>query len=229
MREGRSLSHGTVVTADYQEAGRGRLERVWVAPPDSSLLASVLIKPTIAAEVVPQFTPAVALACVRALDERGLATQIRWPNDIISDGRKLAGILCEAAFDGGEFDFAVLSIGINLNQTREEMERIDRPATSCAVETGTRWDRDDLFELVLAHLDQLYRTVHDNGFKAIRAAWEERSALTGLSVTLDLGTRTVEGTVLGIDDDGALRLDCGDGVRSFAVGEVVRVGGKAIC
>lgn len=225
MRAGNDLPEGTLITTDFQKEGRGRLGRKWTASPGSSLLASLLLKPGIAAAHAPQLTHLMALACARTLNDAGLEVGIRWPNDLICNGRKIAGILAEASLNGNDVIFAVLSLGINLNQTREELAAIDRPATSCALETGRAWNADTVLATLIEELKTLYKTFLKAGFPAFKNEWESLNSLRGTDITLDLGTRTIAGTVEGIDDTGALILATPEGVRTFSSGEVVRVSG----
>lgn len=228
MREGNTLPEGTLVTADFQEQGRGRLGRSWTASPGSSLLASLLLKPKIAAAQAPQLTHVIALACARALQRDGLGIGIRWPNDIVCNGKKIAGILAEANLQGDAVQFAVLSCGINLNQNAQEIASIDRPATSCAIETGRAWDPDEVLAMITGELQTLYSTYLAAGFAALKKEWESLNYLEGTAITLDLGGRTVEGTVEGIDEDGRLKLKTTNGTRAFSAGEVTRVSGETL-
>lgn len=228
MREGAKLDEGTIITADFQEEGRGRLGRTWTASPGSSLLASLLLKPDISAVQAPQLTHVMTLACARALSKDGVDINIRWPNDLICRDKKIAGILAEARLDGDEAEFVVLSCGINLNQTREELEAIDRPATSCLLETGRSWSADAALTSIVKELETLYTAFLKAGFQSLKKEWESLNYLRGTAITLDLGSSTVEGTVEDIDDDGRLVLATEDGTRTFSAGEIVRVSGETL-
>ncbi len=221
--QGVQLTHGTLIIADYQEQGRGRLGRSWDAPACTSLLVSLVVKPPLSPAVCPQLTHVMTLAAARALRARGLAVILSWPNDLMCRGRKIGGMLSEAVLDGDRLDFAVLSAGINLNQGEKTLARINRPATSCFVETGRRWDRDEVLESLVDQLNELYPAVVERGFPAIKAEWETLSSLTGSTITLDLGGRSVQGVVSGFDDEGRIILSHREGVTSFAAGEVTRV------
>lgn len=225
MRRGNDLPSGTVITADYQEKGRGRHGRSWTASPGSSLLASFLLKPDLTANRAPELSHILSLACAQTLRQRGIDAYIRWPNDLVVNGKKLAGIISEANLDGDALRFVVLSVGINLNQTQQELVAIDRPATSCFSESGKDWKAQDVLEDVLGKLDELYTAYCEHGFAAIKAPWKQLSSITGKRIVLDLGARTIDGTVAGFDDDGAILLDSGGRVQRFAVGEVKRVEG----
>jgi BirA family biotin operon repressor/biotin-[acetyl-CoA-carboxylase] ligase len=225
MQRGDSLPSGTVITSDHQEGGRGRMGRRWTAPPGTSLLASFLIKPKLAADRAHELTHLLSLACAQALRERGIDALIRWPNDLTVKGKKIAGILSEASLDGTDVGFVVISAGINLNQTPGELADIDRPATSCLAESGNRWDARDVLEIIICKLDELYRAHRDRGFEAIEAPWKQLCSLTGKRIVLDLGARTVGGTVVGYADGGAMLMNTGGKLQRFSSGEVVRVEG----
>lgn len=223
MREGMNLEHGTLIIADYQEQGRGRLGRSWNAPADSSLLVSVVVKPPLAMNHCPQLAHVMSLAATRTLRAQGLVVNLRWPNDLVYHGKKIAGMLSEAGLDGDRPAFVVLSAGINLNQTGQELALIDRPSTSCFVETGHRWERDDVLEEFINQLNDLYPRVVECGFPSIKAECEALNSLTGSTITLDLGGRTVKGVVLGLDDEGRVVINDGNSATSFVAGEVMRV------
>jgi len=228
MRAGDELAEGTLITADFQEKGRGRLGRTWTASPGSSLLASLLLKPKIAAAKAPQLTHAIALACAHALIREGLDIKIRWPNDLVCNDKKIAGILAESSILGNKVDFAVLSFGINLNQSQGELDEIDRPATSCAVESGKAWDPDKLLDAIMAELKALYSSYVTEGFAALKKGWESLNYLEGRAITIDLGNSKMDGIAKGIDDDGRLILSVKDETKKFTAGEVIRVSGETL-
>jgi BirA family biotin operon repressor/biotin-[acetyl-CoA-carboxylase] ligase len=228
MREGKKLPEGTLITADFQERGKGRLNRKWIASHGSSLLASLLLKPEIDAAHTPQLTHVIALAGARTLRNGGLDIAIRWPNDIVCRGKKIAGILAQSSITGNRVDFAVLSLGINLNQEQNELDEIDRPATSCAMETGHAWNADKLLEDILEELKPLYLKYIANGFAALKKEWESLNYLKGRAITVGLDGRTIEGIVDGVDDDARLVLLTENGIQTFSSGEVIRVSGEKL-
>lgn len=142
---------GAVAAADEQTAGRGRLGRDWVAPPGSSVLASIALQPDVPTEKLPELSLVAGRACAAALAEvAGVAPVVRWPNDVLIDGRKVAGILAEAR-EGR----VVLGIGINVLQAEDELPaRAQHPATSLRLETGNRIPRAKLLAAVLDHLER---------------------------------------------------------------------------
>ncbi len=194
-----SMPEGAVAVADFQTAGRGRLGRVWEAPPGSALLASVLLKPP-AGRALPQLALVAGIAVADALERlTDLAVQIKWPNDVMLRRTKVAGILAEAR-DG----VVVLGIGVNLNQTHAELpER----GGSLRTTTGEEWDRDAVLDAVLADLDNRYAQWSEGGLDAVYEGLGPRDFLRGRPVTVD-GTTGVADQ---IDREGKLRIAVGHG------------------
>jgi BirA family biotin operon repressor/biotin-[acetyl-CoA-carboxylase] ligase len=144
---------GALVTAGEQTAGRGRLGRRWLAPAGTSLLCSLQLRPDVPGERLPELTGVAAHAVGEAVAAlTGLETELKFPNDVLVDGRKLAGVLAEAR-EGR----VVLGIGINVNVADEELPlEVDRPATSLLAETGRELDRAELLAEVLDRLERRY-------------------------------------------------------------------------
>jgi BirA family biotin operon repressor/biotin-[acetyl-CoA-carboxylase] ligase len=194
--------HGTLVTAAEQSAGRGRQGRTWTAAPGAALLMSVVLRPP--AEGLPL---AAAVAVCEAVTPECL---IKWPNDVLVDGRKLAGILVEGRPQDG---WAVLGIGLNVS-TREEDFPADlrETATSLAIAAPDGTTSEAVLTSLLARLDARLRSP----LEEILAEWRRRDALLGRAVRWDGG----EGTAAGIDANGSLLVDTGDGRVALRAGEV---------
>ncbi|MEP7334357.1 MAG: biotin--[acetyl-CoA-carboxylase] ligase [Actinomycetota bacterium] len=148
---GDDAPEGAVAATNEQTAGRGRLGRDWVAPPGSSVLASLVLHPDVPTARLAELSLVAGRACAQALTEvAGVASTVKWPNDVLIGGRKVAGILAEAR-DGR----VVLGIGINVHQTAEELPpRAQHPATSLLLETGLRIQRAELLASLLDHLER---------------------------------------------------------------------------
>ena len=143
---------GAVAVADEQTSGRGRLGRVWIAPPRTSVLCSVLLRPRVAPARLPELTPLAGEAVAEALRELGTEPTVKAPNDVLIAGRKVAGILGEAS-EGP----VVLGIGINVHQRRDELpERAEFPATSLALETDSPPARSAVLVTLLEMLERRY-------------------------------------------------------------------------
>jgi BirA family biotin operon repressor/biotin-[acetyl-CoA-carboxylase] ligase len=178
---GSDLPEGAVAVADHQTGGRGRHGRRWLAPPGTSLLASVLLRPP-AARDLPELSLVAALATAEAIeDATSLSLQIKWPNDVMLNRRKVAGILCELS-DG----VVACGIGMNVNQTHEELP-LDAPTEpgSLRTLTGTTYDRAALLASLLLRFEELYDAWLAGGLPAIYPGVGARDFLRGRSVTVD--------------------------------------------
>ena len=200
---------GTVVTALHQRAGRGRRGHDWWDVPGESLLASVLLRPRGPVTAAPQLSLVGGLAVADALVAvASVPARIRWPNDLLVDGRKICGILAEAASDGaGRLQHVILGIGINLAQTAFPEALADR-ATSLRLVTGRAPEAAAVLAAVLEQLARHYDVWRAGGFAALRAAWLERSTLPGQTVRLPDGS---DGVGVDVGDDGILVARAGDG------------------
>jgi BirA family biotin operon repressor/biotin-[acetyl-CoA-carboxylase] ligase len=213
---------GTVVVAETQSAGRGRLGRTWHSPPGTNLYCSIVLRPTMAPSTVPQLALVAGLATARAIETLGLRPAIKWPNDVLLDGRKVVGIITEMEAELDRVHVVILGIGVNVNATEADFPPYLREtATSLAIAAGRPIDRVRFAAAVIDALEADYGRFVAAGFPALRAEWERRSALAGRSVTVRSADAEVAGTVAGVDDDGALRLLDGGGVaRRVIAGEV---------
>lgn len=221
---------GAIVVAEGQTAGRGRLGRAWFSPSGLNLYLSVILRP----RVPPAHVPQLALVAASAVAGTIVATSdvvpaIKWPNDVLLGGRKVAGILTEMDSEADQVAFVVVGIGVNLNLTRAALSPELRPtATSLRAETGHLVDRAAFAGRLLAELEQRYGRYLAQGFGALRAEWESYSCLTGRDVhVVGVNGRTA-GRVLGIDDHGALRVRGADGVEmQVLAGDVTLPGAYA--
>jgi BirA family biotin operon repressor/biotin-[acetyl-CoA-carboxylase] ligase len=198
---------GTVVTARHQTAGRGRRGRWWWDAPGASLLLSVLLRPPVVVAQAPQISLVAGLAVAEALTDAALVpARIRWPNDVLIDRRKVAGVLPEAgAGADGRVAHVLLGIGINVDQ-REFPAQLRDAATSLRLATGASPDRDRLLAAVLDALERRYDEWLDRGFAGLRPAWRERAQTLGERVRTGDGQ---EGLAVDVDDTGALLVDAG--------------------
>jgi len=216
-------AQGTVVIAERQTAGRGRMGRVWHSPAGANLYATIILRPAMPIAEVPQLSlvAGVAAAETLALAAPGLVA-LKWPNDVWIRGRKAGGIIAEAMTDmHGALEAVLLGIGLNLNLAPGDIpaELRDR-ATSLRAELGHPCDRISIAESLCGFLDYRYMEVVANGFGAVRPVWERFSALTGKRVTVVDGERREAGIVRGIDTDGALLLDTGARTTRILAGDV---------
>lgn len=214
---------GTVVIADQQSAGKGRMGRTWASPAGVNLYLSVLLRPDLAPRHAPQFTFLSALAVARAVEAMsGLRPTVKWPNDVLLRGRKVAGLLNEMSAETEHIHFLVLGIGVNLNMTQEQFPADLRyPATSLALEKGMKVSRLAFCRALLRELDDLYTLYQERGFAPIREGWEGYFDLVGRAVSVDGGSQLLTGEVTGVDADGALLVRLPDGrVERILSGDV---------
>jgi BirA family biotin operon repressor/biotin-[acetyl-CoA-carboxylase] ligase len=198
--------HGTVLLADAQTKGRGRGGRTWISPPGANLYLSVILRPVLLPHEAPPLTLAAAVAVCDAVRGLGCRATIKWPNDVLVDDKKVAGILTESSTRGGRLEAVVIGIGINVNWTELPPE-LAPTATSLALALGHAVDRDRLASDLLAALGQWIGRHLADGAAPIARAWRERAATLGRRVS------TIQGTGLArdIDDDGALIVELDDG------------------
>ncbi|RMF48085.1 MAG: biotin--[acetyl-CoA-carboxylase] ligase [Deltaproteobacteria bacterium] len=214
---------GTVLIADSQQAGKGRLGRAWVSPPGVNLYTSVILRPDIPPWQAPQLTFVAAVALVRAIEQVcGLSARVKWPNDVLVDGAKVAGVLSELLADMDRVRAVILGIGLNVNMTREQLpETLRYPATSLALASGrASWSRLRLACALYRQIDELYRVYLDRGFEPVRLAWEASCDLVGRQVQVASGDDLLAGRCAGIDLDGALLLSGGGATKRVLAGDV---------
>jgi BirA family transcriptional regulator, biotin operon repressor / biotin---[acetyl-CoA-carboxylase] ligase len=211
--------HGTVVTADRQESGRGRQGRVWHSPAGANLYLSIVLRPPLPPRRVPPITLAAGVAVCDAVNATGVAASLKWPNDVLIGDRKVAGILTEmstrGAGEAAEVEHVILGIGVNVNLAPSDIpDELAAIATSLAIARGAPLDRAAFTADLLARLDGWLERFFAGGVSAIAPAWLERAALAGRRVRTAAG---VEGTPVGLDPDGALRVVDADGAEHRVV------------
>jgi BirA family biotin operon repressor/biotin-[acetyl-CoA-carboxylase] ligase len=215
---------GTVVLAELQNRGKGRLGRKWESPGGVNIYCSVILRPAILPVATPQLTFVSSLAVCRAIETvPGLSPLIKWPNDILLGGRKVAGLLNELSAETDRVNFLVLGIGLNVNMAERQFPPdLRHPATSLAIEAGHHISRLDILRALLTELDGLYARYLQEGFSPLKSEWEKRSSLCGRRVRVSSLGDDSEGVAVGIDDDGALlvRNDNG-GVNRVLAGDVM--------
>ena len=201
-----NAEEGLVVIADRQTSGKGRMGRQWESPGGVNLYASVLLRPPVLPFEAPKLTFLSAVAVCRAIKAcTGLQPTVKWPNDILLNGAKVAGLLNEMSSETDQVHYVVLGIGVNLNMRPEQFPADLRyPATSLAIVTGSPVSRLDFARSLLAQVDQLYRLYLDRGSAPILTLWTELCDLTGKQVLVDCNERRIEGTMDGLAEDGAL-------------------------
>ena len=221
---GEGAEEGLAVVADEQTAGRGRLQRAWSSPKGAGLYFSILLRPKLAPDRWPLITFVAALATGDALREASqVQTDIKWPNDLLANERKICGILAEA-IETPTGRAVVLGIGINLTQQAFPDELVDI-ATSVANESGRAAEREAILATLLQALARWYSLLQESdGAEKITAAWSSRSSWAiGKLVQVTNGAETLQGRTRGIENDGALRLETAQGIQLIRAGDVTSV------
>ncbi len=223
-------AEGTVVIADAQTGGRGRLGRSWVSPAGVNLYCSVLLRPHIAPGLAPQINLVAAVAVADTIAGlSGLSPTIKWPNDVLLKGKKVCGILAEMQTSGERLQAIILGIGVNLNAELEVFpEELREKASSLLLLTGTPVERATFTARLLTHLEQSYLLWLQKGLPALRATWERYAgALIGQQIAVAAQGEAINGTIVGLDTDGALlvREQTTETLRRVLTGEVSVIGG----
>ncbi len=202
---------GTLVIADEQIAGRGRMGRTWLAPAGSSLLMSVLFRPLLAPADAHRLVMIVGLSVAEACEAlAGIHIDIKWPNDLQIGGRKVAGILPESAIIGDRLAWVIVGLGFNVNQGFSPDDPLAFSATSLRVASGRALDRADLLAAILGRLNSWYARVGD---PAPVDAWRARCVTLGQRISIAGPAGTLSGLAEAIDPSGALWLRTDDGQR----------------
>lgn len=213
---------GTVVLTEFQGTGHGRLSRGWFCPKGKGVLFSVLLRPQdILPQDAPKYTLLAAVAVVRACRARGLDVGIKWPNDVLADGKKLVGILTEMSAEMERIHYIIIGIGINVNIGREEFApEIRETATSLSLLAGHSLDRRQLLADILQEMEALSMSVQAQGFTPVLDEWRRLSLTLGQEVRVIGVNETFTGRAVDIDADGALLVDTGTGRRRVLAADV---------
>lgn len=230
---GEGASEGTVVVADAQSAGKGRLGRSWVSPAGVNLYCSLILRPCVPAVLAPQLNLLAAVAVAEAIVEVcGITPTIKWPNDVLVNGKKVCGILSEMQTSQTSQDTlkaVVVGIGVNLNAQLDAFpEELREKASSLCLITGEPVERGVFTASLLTHLEQSYLVWLQQGFPVLRSAWERyASGLIGKQIAVAAPEGVMSGTVLGLDSDGALlvREQLTDAPRRVIAGDVTVIDG----
>ena len=205
-------AEGLLVLADEQTAGRGRLDRSWWAPPGTSVLMSLLLRPALPARRAGQLPMCLGLAAVEGIEAvTGIRPTLKWPNDVVWDGRKLGGMLTELRVDGERLDYAVLGLGLNVNLTFDEQAADGLAATAVSLRmlAGRPVDRAALVIALLERCEVWYERVLSG--ESLHTAWAARLDTLGRQVMVTLPAGTLTGVAVGVTPEGALIVRYPDG------------------
>ncbi len=204
---------GCIVIADQQTAGRGRRGRSWFSPPGKNLYFSfLLVNPPLDPSTLPRLNIVMAVAVAEALGKLGIKTSVKWPNDILINGKKLAGILIESVFEKDKIKKLVIGTGININTDHDDFTTdILTIATSLKIATGQTWDRNSILLNLLKNIELWYNVFEKGEFYKIRDKWLQYFEWKGKEVFVSSDDTTIFGIAAGIDENGFLILSLPDG------------------
>ncbi len=223
---GAGAADGTAVIADAQRRGRGRLGRAWISPARKNLYLSVVLRNEVPLERLAQVSLLAGVATCATMREWAPQAAIKWPNDVLLGAHKAAGILSELDASGAA-PVVILGIGVNLNSEQGDFpEELRDKATSLMLVTGTAIDRARFVGRLFGALEEQLDRWRRDGFPPIAAAWRQLTPLIGRRIHVQEPGADVEGTVVDLDDDGALRLRLDNGAEHRVVaGDVTVIGG----
>ncbi len=206
-------AEGVVVIADMQQAGRGRMGRSWLAPRGKGIWMSLLLRPLVPIHCAPQLTLLAAVALCRSLRrETGLDIGIKWPNDLLINGKKISGILLESAAEDERLKYIIAGIGISVNMSQSDYpEELLEKATSLRIASGKSFNRAQLLTAFLLEWETLYKLYLETGFQSIAALWESLSVSLGRRMELTTPQGKLTGVPIGLDGSGAIIVKRDDG------------------
>lgn len=220
----KGAEQGTIVIAEEQSAGKGRMGRVWTSPAAVNLYCSIILRPLIKPYQAAQLTFLSAVATARAIEQTSnLKPSIKWPNDLLIGERKVAGLLNEMSAETDITNFVILGIGVNLNMRAEQFPAdLRTPATSLYIESGVKTARAKFTALLLTEMDKLYQNFLEHGFSPVQQEWQSYCNANGRKLLVDISNdQQISGMFAGLDNDGALLVRvCGGKVERIISGDV---------
>jgi BirA family biotin operon repressor/biotin-[acetyl-CoA-carboxylase] ligase len=204
---------GTIVIAERQTGGKGRLGRVWHSPKGTGIWMSLIIRPSIPLPKAPQLTLLTAVSLAKAIQTTyQLTVQIKWPNDLLIDGKKFCGILTELNAESDRINYLVIGVGINVNTVQSDFpQELQEIATSLRVASGQTIKRSVLIQAFCREFEAEYEHYLAHGFDRVRTRWEELSISLGRMVTVRTIHTTLEGKAIGLDQEGVLIVQDAEG------------------
>lgn len=205
--------HGTIVVADEQTQGRGRVSRKWFSPKGKSISMSMILRPNILPYLAPQLTLLTATVLANVLDEHcNVKPQIKWPNDILINDKKMAGILTEMQAEQDQVLYVIIGIGMNINHTKDDFsDDLLKKATSLRIETNKSWEMLPIIQEILTTFEHKYSNFLERGFDPVKHDWENYGFRLHERLHIKTGNQEWEGVFLGIAEDGALLAQKEDG------------------
>ncbi len=220
----KGFPEGTVVLAEVQKKGKGRLGRDWQSP-FGGIWFSVILLPRVNPIDVPKISLLAGLALVESIEKNlSLPAKIKWPNDILIRGKKVAGIITEMKGESDKVEWVILGIGVNANVDLRFLKNFDFPATSLKEELGKKVDRLGIFISLMENLEKHYFAFQEGHFSNFLDSWRRFSETLGKAVRVETLSEVVEGKAIALNGDGALLVELSSGkIRSFTSGDVTHL------
>jgi len=214
---------GTIIKAKTQTAGRGRFDRKWVSDKSDNGFISFILKPDIKYQkTFPNITQYLSVVLCQEFMRQGLKASIKWPNDVLVNGKKIAGILSETSFSGEKFNGLVIGLGVNLNLEKNDLEKIDIPATSMNLEAGMKIDSNLFVEHLAKRFFSEYETLLRKGFGYFRAQYISMSDFIGKKITIKNPEPQELGLAVNVCADGALEIFTEQGeIKKIISGDMI--------
>ena len=215
---------GTIIVAEEQTGGKGRFEKDFYSPRGKGIWFSIILRPKFLPHEAPQFTLMSAVAIAEAMKRFNLKPEIKWPNDILFEGRKIVGILTEMTCELGRINYVVVGIGINVNISRKEFPKELRDiAASLSEMNGGKISRVQFFRAVLEEFDKIYRRVNESGFDEVFVRWKKYNITLGKKVRVTSainGGESFTGQAVDLNSEGALIVQTDEGLKTVYSGYV---------
>ncbi len=211
----------TCITADVQTAGRGRFNRVWISPKSKNILVTFFFTLPKQSPILSHVGQILGLSCAAILERQGFSPMIKWPNDILLEGKKVAGILAETVTLDHSMG-VVVGIGVNVNMEKEPLDAIDQPATSLAVLTGRTFSVQELLEHLVHQFTADLAILKAKGFPPFHPHFDRLLAYKEKPVTCRVGSANTTGICKGVDKEGRLHIELPSGhVEKISSGELI--------
>ena len=219
------LGDGAVLIADTQGGGKGRLGRSWFSPPGANLYLSLLLRPDVSPQNSAVFTFIASLALVKTLEQLKIYPTIKWPNDILINKKKTAGVLTEMKSENNNLHFIIIGIGLNINLSKDLIDKnlpeIADTVTSLRIEKGKKLDREKTTQILINWLDVYYMKFKFEGINSIVAEWSNRWGRLNEKVAIKIDNKTVSGIARKVDNYGFLYIEDSEGkLQKIIAGDI---------
>lgn len=218
------LSDKSVISADIQTNGRGRFNRNWVDMGEGNLFMSIVLKPSsVFSPVYANLTQYLSVILCRIFEEYGLEPEIKWPNDVLIDGKKISGILCETVIQNGSLNGLILGVGVNLNADKDKLSLVsDKPVTALNLELSREYEDKHLFtEKLLNEFFKHYDSFLMNGFIMIKDEYLQKCGFIGKKIKVKLYDKTIDAVAMRLNDSGELILKDGEKEVALSAGDII--------